>query len=177
MIISRHIAKFRRREEGAALVEFAIVLPLLALAFFVVVEFSRLFFNYQAAVQGVRDATRFMARTVSEGICVGQTSTTSTVFGTPESATAQGTYYPIVERNMQTEVENLLPLNVKLLQVRSGTKCVAGAFRDPVAPVAELEATFEITFPLIGVLELFGPVDFEHPIQHVVSDESRIYGI
>lgn len=177
LILSRHIARFRRRDDGAALVEFAIILPVFALAFFVVVEFSRLFFNYQAAVQGVRDATRYMARTISEDICVGQTTTTTTAFGTAETKTAQGTYYPIIERNMQTEVEELLPLNVKLLQVRAGTKCIVGNFRDPVAPVAELEATFEVTFPLIGILELIGPVDFDHPIQHTVVDESRIYGI
>ena len=177
LIMSRHIARFRRRDDGAALVEFAVVLPMLALAFFVVVEFSRLFFNYQAAIQGVRDATRYMARTTSEEICDGLTSSTPTVFGTPEIVTAQGIYYPIVERNMQTEIEGLLPLNVKLIQVRSGTRCVAGSFAEPIVPVAEIEAIFEGTFPLIGVLELVGPVDFDHPIQHTVVDESRIYGI
>lgn len=177
LIMSRHIARFRRRDDGAAIVEFAVVMPILALAFFVVVEFSRLFFNYQAAIQGVRDATRYMARTTAEDICVGQTTSTPTSFGPTEIVTQQGTFYPIIERNMQTEIEGLLPLNVKLLQVRSGTRCVAGTFSEPVVPVAEIQATFEVTFPMIGVLELVGAVNFDHPIQHTVVDQSRVYGI
>ena len=53
-----YIDRFRREESGVALVEFALFLPLFALSFFVIVEFSRIFFSYQGAIVGVRDAAR-----------------------------------------------------------------------------------------------------------------------
>ena len=52
------LLRFFKRSEGAALVEFAILLPVFVLAFFTIVEFSRTFFSYQGAVVGVRDAAR-----------------------------------------------------------------------------------------------------------------------
>ncbi|WP_160763396.1 TadE/TadG family type IV pilus assembly protein [Kangsaoukella pontilimi] len=172
----RFLQRFKRREDGAALVEFALILPPFLLAFFVIVEFSRLFFSYQAAVQGVRDATRYMARITAEDSCAGQTSTSTPSFGTPETGTSGDVFYPIVFRNMATEVDTLLPANVTLVNVKSRIKCVAGAFRDPIVPVAELEAQFRITFPLVGILELNGQPLLD-PIDHIVNDESRIYGI
>ncbi|CAN0605625.1 unnamed protein product, partial [Ectocarpus sp. 12 AP-2014] len=68
--VSAYLTKFRREESGVALVEFAIFLPLFLLAFFVVVEFSRIFFSYQGAISGVRDATRYLARVADADVCV-----------------------------------------------------------------------------------------------------------
>ena len=174
MRASRFLRRLRKREDGAALVEFALILPPFLLAFFVIVEFSRLFFSYQAAVQGVRDATRYMARITAEDVCGGVASAPE--FGTPETGTNGDIYYPIIFRNMRTEVDTLLPEGVVLNRVRTRVNCIAGAYRDPVVPVAELEAQFTITFPLVGILELNGQPVLD-PIVHTVSDESRIYGI
>jgi Flp pilus assembly protein TadG len=46
------------RSRGAALVEFALVAPLLFLLLFGIVEFGFVFNDYQSVRQGVRDATR-----------------------------------------------------------------------------------------------------------------------
>ena len=53
-------ARHTRREKsrGAALLEFALVAPLLLLLLFGVVEFGFVFNDYQSVRQGVRDATR-----------------------------------------------------------------------------------------------------------------------
>ena len=48
----------RERSRGAALVEFALVAPLLLLLLFGVIEFGFVFNDYQSVRQGVRDATR-----------------------------------------------------------------------------------------------------------------------
>ena len=124
-----------------------------------------------------------MARTVSEDICVNVTSTTKPADDAAEQGYAEETsstdpalYYPIVLRNMQTEVQGLLPSNVQLLAVRSRSYCVAGDFRDPTVPIAELEADFRILFPLVSILTLNNQPVID-PIEHTVNDQSRIYGI
>ena len=183
MRVSKHINRFRSREEGAALVEFALIVPIMLLAFFVIVEFARLFFSYQAAVQGVRDATRYMARTVDEAICEGEPSGFTSSFVTEDrddgTSDPLGRYYRIVERNMQTEIAEVLPANVELRLVRSRYKCIAGdtatTFRTPIVPMAEVEAQFIITFPLVGILQVNG-LPLIDPIDHVVNDQTRIYG-
>ncbi len=49
-------------------------------------------------------------------------------------------------------------------------------YRKALVPMAEIVATFTITFPLVGILELNGQPVIA-PITHVVRDQSRIYGI
>ena len=55
-------ASFWRDEEGSALVEATIVMPLLLSLFFGVFEFSWFFYNQQLVVSGLRDAARYMTR-------------------------------------------------------------------------------------------------------------------
>ena len=51
-----------RDEEGSALVEATIVMPLLLSLFLGVFEFSWFFYNQQQVVSGLRDAARYMTR-------------------------------------------------------------------------------------------------------------------
>src|ERR1700735_2394125 len=53
---------FWRDEEGSALVEATIVMPLLLSLFLGVFEFSWFFYNQQLVVSGLRDAARYMTR-------------------------------------------------------------------------------------------------------------------
>jgi Flp pilus assembly protein TadG len=57
---SAHVHRdgWARGERGAALVEFAIVFPLLALIVFGIIQFGTTYNNYEAVRQGVRDAAR-----------------------------------------------------------------------------------------------------------------------
>jgi Flp pilus assembly protein TadG len=48
----------RRGERGAAMVEFAIVFPILALIVFGIIQFGSTYNNYESVRQGVRDAAR-----------------------------------------------------------------------------------------------------------------------
>ena len=61
--------RFRRAEDGTALVEFAISLPLILVVSFGTINSMRLFWSYQAAVAGVRDAARYVARMAPDNIC------------------------------------------------------------------------------------------------------------
>jgi len=48
-----------RREDGAALVEFALILPLLVLLIFGVIEFGLLFYNQQVITNASREGARY----------------------------------------------------------------------------------------------------------------------
>ena len=66
--------RFRREEEGAVLVEFGIVFPVMLLLLFVMIEAGRLLWAYQIAVEGVREASRYLARTAPVDICLDSTN-------------------------------------------------------------------------------------------------------
>ncbi|WP_158266808.1 TadE/TadG family type IV pilus assembly protein [Alsobacter soli] len=51
-----------RDERGAVAVEAALVLPLVIAFAFAIFEFGRIFYDYELAQTGVRDAARFLAR-------------------------------------------------------------------------------------------------------------------
>ena len=67
---------FRQSEAGATAVEFAILLPVMMVVFAAIVEGSRIYWNYQSAVSGVRDASRYLARITNADICGGTANTT-----------------------------------------------------------------------------------------------------
>jgi hypothetical protein len=51
----------RKTQKGVALVEFALVLPLLLLMTFIVVEYSRALYQYNTLTKSVRDAARYLS--------------------------------------------------------------------------------------------------------------------
>lgn len=53
--------KQRKAEQGVAMVEFAITLPLLLLLLLAIGEFGRMLYQYNSLLQGSRDAGRFVA--------------------------------------------------------------------------------------------------------------------
>lgn len=50
------------RQQGLAMVEFAIVLPLLLLLMFVAAEFGRALFQYNTLIKAVRDGARYLSQ-------------------------------------------------------------------------------------------------------------------
>lgn len=53
--------RFRRREEGAALVEFAVVVPLLLLIIWVIIDFARAYYTVNSLASAVREGARVAA--------------------------------------------------------------------------------------------------------------------
>lgn len=51
----------RNRQNGVALVEFALVLPLLLVLSFIVTEYSRALYQYNTITKSVRDAARYLS--------------------------------------------------------------------------------------------------------------------
>ena len=69
----RGLSGLLRRRDGAAAVEFAMVLPVLLLILFGTIELGRLIHNYNVVAKGVRDASRYLARVPSTTSCAGLT--------------------------------------------------------------------------------------------------------
>lgn len=165
-----------RREDGVALVEFALFLPVFLLAFFVIVEFGRTFFSYQGAVSGVRDATRYAARTLDSDICVGEADGGGGVINIARR-NSPDVFYSIVERNLINEV-GVLPTNVRVRRVVSSYRCVVSVdtYRQAEVPIVRVQARLEIILPLGEILELNGrPV--LNRILADIDEETRVFGL
>lgn len=170
------LRRFSRRDDGVALVEFAIFLPIFLLAFFVIVEFGRTFFNYQGAVTGVREATRFAARTLDADICAGEVDGGGGILAIAPEA-SNDVFMTIVRSSLHNE-SGVLPTNIRVRRVVSSYRCVVrpGAYRQAEVPIARISARLEIILPLGDVLELNGRPVLDRIVTDI-TDESRVFGL
>lgn len=176
MGMRRALHTFRTDTSGVALVEFAIFLPIFVLALAVVVEGSRIFFSYQAAVVGVRDATRYLARTAPGDICTVWGDTGGLIEA--EDSSMQAALVAIIDEAMDNERDEL-PDEVLRGTVAATWTCEAPpsgfVYRQSLVPVAQVSAEFTILLPLGSVFEWNGIT--LPTINHTVTDQSRIFGV
>jgi Flp pilus assembly pilin Flp len=155
-----------RDEDGVALVEFALVLPMMLVVFAVIVEGSRMMIGYQSAIAGVRDATRYLSRIVPVNICppIGSGSLTA--------------YDPLVPAIATQSMGNfMLPPLVIVKSVSSRLDCTnTGSYRVSPAPVVTVTAQVDITFPFAGIFTLVGSSFGTTPLTTSISDQSRVFG-
>lgn len=167
---------FRSREEGTAVVEFAIFLPLFVLSFVIIVEFARIFFSYQGANVGVRDAARYLARITASNICqtVGVTTLPVAIDGATEAEA-------IIRLNMVDETSEL-PSMVFLDSVITELECVNGIdlYRQDLVPIVTVRTNVRIVLPLKDIFRLNnigGRVGDDGSIPGTISDSSRVFGV
>jgi len=156
------LARFWRDRRGTALVEFAISLPLVLVIFATIVESGRTLFAYQAAIAGVRDASRYLGRAAPLDICDG---------GTLAAFSARVTQ--IVTYG--ADGNSVLPGHVTVDSVVSEHDCEPGDFRVSPVPVARVTATVSISLPFAGIFTLVGGTVPD--ITTTITDTSRIFGI
>lgn len=162
--------RFLKDERGATAVEFAVLLPVMLVVFAAIVEGSRIYWNYQAAVSGVRDAARFIARTTDADLCGGAANASpSTLTGGAATANA------IISNTMQDE-QGLFPQAVTLTGVTATFTCPDYNLRTDPTPVARVQATVNIQLPFGTLFELLSGQDTT-VMTSVITDQSRIYGI
>ncbi len=160
-----HISRFRRSQSGAALVEFAISLPLILIVAFGIIESMRLLWSFQAAVAGVRDATRYVARAAPDDICVNGGSL----------AGWNGQLTTIIDTSITGEA--VFPAMITLISVTATHDCETGLdLRQAEVPVARVTADLEMRFPFSAVFRLAGG-DGWGTIATSVTEEARIYGL
>lgn len=162
--------RLRRDASGAALVEFAIVLPLMLIIFGVIIEGGRTFWSYQAAISGVRDAARYVGRVAPGNIC---TELNPGQALQDVVASFDPTLVDIIRENIGGDA--LFPPSITIDSATATPDCRLGDFRiGPAAPVATVTANLTITYPFAGLFTLVGGA--LGTVATTVSDESRIYG-
>lgn len=160
--LTKWIKQFRKAEDGAAVVEFVLSVPMMILIFAIVIEFGRLFLGYQSTVGGVRDASRYLARIAPIDICV-----------TGGSLSAHNAMLKAMIENDRS-ANTVLPSQFTVTSVSATYTCVSGSYRTSPAPVATVAAQISVQFPMGFLFGLFGhPLS---PLTTTVSDSSRIFG-
>lgn len=157
--------QFWRREEGAILVEFAISLPLILMLAFLSIESMRLFWSYQAAIAGVRDATRYLARVAPSDLCTSGGNVTG--------------YASQLEAIVETTISGaaLFPAGVTVTSLTATHTCVTSlALRQASVPVATVSANVSITMPFSQILRVIGAAPAA-VINTTVRDQARVYGL
>jgi Flp pilus assembly protein TadG len=156
------VVDFLRQDCGAALVEFAILLPMLLLVFAVMIEGGRLMWSYQTTVAGVRDAARYLARVASSDICITGAGVSSYT----------GDLENIVRNSVSGDA--IFPSGITVNSVTPSISCIAGTYRVSPAPIAQVTASLTITFPFASVFSLAG--QSLGTITTTVTDQSKVFG-
>ena len=147
------------------LVEFAITLPLILILALLSVESMRLFWSYQAAIAGVRDATRYLARIAPADLCT-----------TGGAVTGYATQLRgIVETTISDTA--IFPAGVTVTSLTATHTCVSSlALRQASVPVATVSANVSITMPFSQILRVIGGAPAA-TINTTVRDQARVYGL
>ena len=158
---SSFLERFRKDQSGAALVEFAISLPLVLLIFACVIEGGRMVWAYQAASAGVRDAARYLARVAPRDIC----ATGGSVAG------YAATLKTIVEKDQAGG--SFFPTGMAVNSVTPSLSCITGSYRNGAA-IAQVSANISIAMPFSNVFTFAGQE--LAAVTATITDQSRIYG-
>lgn len=161
--LSDHFRRFGSATSGAALVEFAVSLPLILILAFGAFESQRLLWSYQAAVAGVRDAARYVARVADDNICETQGASAS-------NADLSGLAQLALDRIV-------IPGGVTVTAVNVAVDCVLSpGLRQGTVPRARVTADLRIALPFTAVFALAGGAGWG-VIETSIIEEARIYGI
>ena len=169
-VVPHILGRFRRNQQGATAVEFAILMPIMMVCFGSIVEGARIYWNYQSAVSGVRDAARYLARITEPGICGGPDTTAVAIPGGAARAEQ------IIARNVGSGSTNLFPTAVSVSNVSASYTCPDLNLRTDPTPIAQVQATLTVQLPFSAVFEFFGNRRNTQMVS-VITDQSRIYGL
>lgn len=166
MPIGHLIKRFMRDTGGAALVEFAIVLPIMMLTFAMIIEGSRLMWSYQVTISAVRDATRYLGRVTPRDICE------------PGSTASIGTYSATLNTivSSSTSGTTIFPTGITLNSVTPSLSCPILSLGGDPTPVAQVSASITVTFPFAAVFGFAAGGDLS-TLTKTVSDQTRIFGL
>ena len=149
-------------DRGGAIAEFMLGMVPLVIAFALVFEFGRAFWSHQAAIKGVRDATRYLTRVED-----------------PADPAAQDVAQRLLLTGQQAPggVErwssgSALPMEVSITEVANADDTFRGP--DPIR-IVNVAANVELQLPLSGVFALFGGSGLG-VVTYAVGDTARHYG-
>jgi len=157
----RLIQRLRRDERGGAIAEFLLGLIPLVIAFALIFEFGRAFWSHQAAIKGVRDATRYLTRVED-----------------PNDPTAQDVARNLMLTGQQTAggTPRWSSGGAEAMEVQVDAIANPGTFRGPATiQIVNVRANVELALPLGEVFALFGGSAVP-TVTYAVGDTGRHYG-
>ncbi|WP_417208463.1 TadE/TadG family type IV pilus assembly protein [Antarctobacter sp.] len=158
--MKRTLRFFRQNDSGAAIVEFAIILPMMLMFLGLSIEGARMFWAFQTTVAGVQDATRYLSRAMPSDSCSAGRSTDAWDEKLGEIVRASYTG------------ATPFPKSVSITTVQSSLTCTTGTYRGGQVGVANVTATLQMTYPLSGLIELVGGAF--PTISTSVTDSARV---
>jgi hypothetical protein len=118
--------------------------------------------SYESAINGVRDATRYLARTAPADVC-----------SSGASVAGYSSYLQTLVRQ-GVSGNSVFPSNVTVGTVTPSYRCVAGTYRGGSVPVAQVSANITVSFPFSGIFTLVG--GSLPTLTTVVTDQARVFG-
>ncbi len=165
MALFPHLRRFANDRSGAALVEFALALPLIILVSYISIDGLRLMWSYQAATAGVHEATRYLARVAPGDIC--ETGGTLNSFDAALFTMVDGA----------GGGQSVFGRDAELLGVTTSLRCVADAgLRQPQVPVVTVSADLRMFLPLHLVLSQLAGTDAA-VFTARIEEQARVYGL
>jgi len=156
---------FAKDRSGAALVEFALVLPFLLLVSFVSIDGLRLMWAYQAATAGVHEAVRYLGRVVPGDICETGGSL----------ASYEATLQTMVGRD--SEGRSVFSGDAAVTALRTSLTCVTGAaLRQARVPVATVSVDLRLNLPFHGILGRMGGPS-AGTVTARIEEQTRVFGL
>lgn len=172
--IRHKFLQFRKARDGATAVEFAILMPIMMVCFGAIVEGARIYWNYQGAVSGVRDAARYVARITDEDVCVGRAPAT-TLPG--HNIIANAVALQRIRASMGTGEDNLFPFGVTITGISTRLLCIpTPGHVQELTPVAVVRLRVQVDLPFGEIFEFFGTRQNGQMVTWI-TDQARIYGV
>jgi Flp pilus assembly protein TadG len=147
------LTRLTKDERGGAIAEFMLGLIPLVIAFALVFEFGRAFWSHQAAIKGVRDATRYLTRVED-----------------PNDAGAQA-----IAQNLLLTGQQAPGGTARWSSGSAPPMEVPPTDLTAPIPIVTVTANVELQLPLSNVFALFGGSGLG-VVTYAVSDSARHYG-
>ena len=164
--MTRFLNRLRRDDRGGALAEFLLGLVPLVIAFALIFEFGRAFWSHQAAIKGVRDATRFLTRVEDPSAPAAQTVAQRLLLTSQQAPGG-------VERWSSGSAP---PMEVSFDDVVNADAGGNPLFLGPATiRMVNVAANVELQLPMGGVFALFGGAPIG-TVTYSVGDTGRHYG-
>jgi Flp pilus assembly protein TadG len=156
--IASLLLSFGRDRSGAALVEFALVAPLLVLIALGMFGFGRGLYQYQQVVNGVRDAARFLAHTAdpTNGTAQSQAQTLAT-----KGCLSSCSSVPLRVANW-----NPSDVNFQVTNITNGNTCSGKACYNGASTLHEVIVTTNVSFADLNMLRAIGFPSIQFHVRH-----------
>lgn len=160
--MKKNLSQLKENQDGAAVMEFTLLLPFLIMIVLGVLEFGRFLIDYQYIITGVRDATHYLARIEGSVTTAHQTTAQNlATTGNVNGGTLRVPYWNAITVNVAAVANPIDPLTGEL------------TYRNAAGSLETVTVTARITYSGLAFLPALGLEPFVYTVDH---QERRIRG-